>query len=108
MSIKYTEKSKEKMKAKLLLMNGEAVEIEPLNGETFGLKEMYEAIRCDLIEIVTLQGTEDILVIDEEGKFNPGNIINEAATEIARKHRGIAPYDYIVGNAILCDTSMVE
>lgn len=96
------------MKAKLLLMNEEAVEIEPLNGETFGLKEMYDAIKCDLIEVVTLQGTDDILVIDEEGKFNSGNTINEEATEIARRHHGIAPYDYIVGNAILCDTSMVE
>ncbi len=89
-------------------MTGEAVEIEPLNGETFELKEMYEAIGCELIEIIDLRGTDDILVIDEEGKFNCDNLINDEATRLARKHHGIAPYDHIVGNAILCDTSMVE
>lgn len=47
-------------------------------------------------------------VIDEEGKFKADNPINERATRIAAKHHGIIPSDVIVGNAILCHTSMVE
>lgn len=96
------------MKAKLLLTDGREIEIEPSNGETFELEEMYGILKCDLIEIVTLVNSEDILVIDEEGKFKPDNQINERATRIAVKHYGIIPSDVIVGNAILCHTSMVE
>lgn len=87
------------MKAKLLLTDGREIEIEPSNGETFELEEMYGILKCDLIEIVTLVNSEDILVIDEEGKFKPDNQINERATRIAVKHYGIIPSDVIVGNA---------
>lgn len=96
------------MKAKLLLTDGREIEIEPSNGETFELQEMYGILKCDLIEIVTLANSEDILVIDEEGKFKADNPINERATRIAVRHYGIIPSDVIVGNAILCHTSMVE
>lgn len=96
------------MKAKLLFTDGREIEIEPMNGRSFELQEMYEILKCDKIEIVDLRGSEDILVIDEEGKFNSENQINWAATRIARKNYGIIPTDVIVGSAILCHTSMVE
>ena len=103
MSIAYKD-----MKAKILKQDGRTIEIEPLNGETFGLEEMYELLGCELIEIVTLRNSEDILVIDEEGKYNNSKVINDEATEIAAKHGGIAPYDYIVGDALLCRSEMVD
>lgn len=96
------------MKAKILKQDGRAIEVEPLNGETFCLKEMYELLGCELIEIVTLRNSDDILVIDEEGKFNSGKFINDRATEIAARHGGIATYDYIVGDALLCRSEMVD
>lgn len=96
------------MKGKLLNTNGQVQEIEPLNGETFSLEELYRMLDCELVEIVHLHGCEDILVIDEEGKFAQCPEFNSTATEIARKHRAIAQYDYIVGKALLCNSDMIE
>lgn len=95
------------MKATLYTPDNREIEIEPLNGETFDLHELYGILKCELIEVVTLRGSDDIMIIDEEGKFN-SHEINEKATEIARKHRAIFPSDYIVGMAIVCHTDMLE
>lgn len=96
------------MKGKLLTTDGTIMDVEPLNGETFSLHELYRILDCDLIEIVRLQGSEDILVIDEEGKFSQYPEFNSIATEIAHKHRAISQYDYIVGKALLCNSDMIE
>lgn len=70
---------------------------------------MYGATDAEVFGLaVHYYDEEDILVIDEEGKFKPDNPINERATRIAVRHYGIIPSDVIVGNAILCHTSMVE
>lgn len=95
------------MKAKLYTTDNREIEIEPLNGETFDLHELYGILKCELIEVVTLRGSDDIMIIDEEGKFNSSEI-NEKATEIARKHRAIFPSDYIAGMAIVCHTDMLD
>lgn len=95
------------MKAKLYTTDNRELEIEPLNGETFDLHELYGILKCDLIEVVELRGSDDIMIIDEEGKFNSPEI-NEKATEIARKHRAIFPSDYIVGLAIVCPSDMLD
>lgn len=95
------------MKAKLYTTDNREIEIEPLNGETFDLHELYGILKCELIEVLTLRGSDDIMIIDEEGKFNSPEI-NEKATEIARKHRAIFPSDYIAGMAIVCHTDMLD
>ena len=96
------------MKAKLLMTDGMTMDVEPLNGETFSLRELYKLLDCELIEIVHLHGSDDLLVIDEEGKFAQCPEFNRSATEIARKHRAIVQYDYIVGKALLCNSDMIE
>lgn len=95
------------MKATLYTTDNREIEIEPLNGETFDLHELYGILKCELIEVLTLRGSDDIMIIDEEGKFNSPEI-NEKATEIARKHRAIFPSDYIAGMAIVCHTDMLD
>lgn len=95
------------MKAKLYTTDNREIEIEPLNGETFDLHELYGILKCELIEVLTLRGSDDIMIIDEEGKFNSPEI-NEKATEIARKHRAIFPSDYISGLAVVCHTDMLD
>lgn len=96
------------MKAKLLMTDGMTMDVEPLNGETFSLRELYKLLDCELIEIVHLHGSDDLLVIDEEGKLVPCPEVNRTATEIARKHRAIVQYDYIVGKALLCNSDMIK
>ncbi len=96
------------MKGKLLKPDGQVQEIEPLNGETFSLEELYRLLGCELIEIVHLHASDDLLVIDEEGKFAQCPEFNRTATEIARRHRAIVQYDYIVGKALLCNSDMIE
>ena len=95
------------MKAKLYTTDNREIEIEPLNGKTFDLYELYGILKCDLVEVVTLRGSDDIMIIHEEGKFNNPEI-NEKATEIARKHNAIYPSDYIAGLAIVCPSDMLE
>lgn len=95
------------MKATLIKTDGTVVEIEPLNGETFELQELYKLLDCELVEVVNLRRSENILIIDEEGKYSQ-KFINEAATVIARNAQGIYPTGYIVGDAILCHSDMLD
>lgn len=62
-----------------------------------------EAMADGYIEIVPA-GNGKIMVIDEEGKLK-GKPINEAATMIFM-HAGY--YDIIVGDALVCDSEMVQ
>lgn len=83
------------------------VEVQPKNGKTFELEEMYKMLGCDMIEIVDLKNGE-ILIIDEEGKFKEHPIRNTIATNIARNHHAIWPMDEIVGDVLLCKLEEVE
>lgn len=95
------------MKAKLLKVSGEVMEIEPKNGTDFKLDELYEHLNCSLIEVIYLN-QDEIMVVYEEGKLTSNNVINVNATMLAQENQAITSWDYIVGDAIVCKTEMVK
>lgn len=84
--------------------NGEFIYKEPKNGTDFSLEELQEFVG-GYIEIIPL--VDDlIMVVNEEGKLL-GLPFNKAATEIfwdATKNT----LDYIVGNALICESCLVK
>ena len=84
--------------ATLYHTNGLEEKVDPKNGKTFGLKELQVMVG-GFIEIVQLLDTNEILVINEEGKQSglPPNI---KATLRAEEVLGY--FDIIVGPALLC------
>lgn len=95
------------MKAKLLKVSGEVMEIEPKNGTDFKLDELYKHLQCSLVEVINFN-QDDIMVVDEEGKWASNNVINVNATMLAQENQAITSWDYIVGNAIVCNRKMVK
>ena len=86
--------------------DGTVERISPKNGEEFVLKEVYELLQCSLVEVVYLGGGY-IMIIDEEGKFS-GKAVNEKATRKAIAANAIFPGDYIVGDAVFCESSLFD
>ena len=95
------------MKAKLLKASGEVMEIEPKNGTDFKLDELYKHLKCSLVEVINLN-QDDIMVVDEEGKWASNNVINVNATRLAQENQAIIFWDYIVGDAIVCNRKMIR
>ena len=95
------------MKAKLLKASGEVVEIKPKNGTDFKLDELYKHLNCSLVEVISLN-QDDIMVVDDEGKLKVNNVINVNATMLAQENRAIVFWDYVVGNAIVCNRKMIR
>src|SRR4029453_11773280 len=92
---------------KLLKTDGTTSVIVPENGCDFQCKQLYEAIGCDLIEVVDLRdGT--ILIIDEEGKLKQDGEVNFLASFLAIKNKAIHEGDVIVGNAVLCCSGQLK
>lgn len=83
--------------------------VTPENGKSFTLKEMYKLLDCSLVQFVParvlseLTGRDVTLIIDEEGKL-AGKKVNREATICS----GLAPYDVIVGKALLVPTESLE
>jgi len=110
--------------------SGEQVEVFPKNKKNFQLEEMYTHVECDTIDIVTLSDGR-YMVVDDNGRSNK-KVVNEKATELyqvgrmsvsetkkamEKKYAGIefnvlvlgTDADYnIVGNALVCDKSMIK
>lgn len=95
------------MKAKLLKVSGEVMEIEPKNGRDFKLDELYKLLQCSLVEVINLN-QDDIMVVDEEGKWVSNNIVNVNATKCAQENQAITSWDYIAGDAIVCNRKMIR
>ena len=89
--------------AKLYKTNGEVIEVSPKNNRDFTLEELQSFVEGD-IEIINLT-TDKILIVNEEGKINKLPF-NELATELWKKYYGRT--DYIVGNALLCNSDEVR
>lgn len=89
--------------ARLYKTNGEVIEVSPKNNRDFTLEEFQNFVEGD-IEIINLT-TKKILIVNEEGKINKLPF-NESATELWKKYCGIT--DYIVGNALLCNSDEVR
>lgn len=94
------------MKAKLFKVDGTVVDVQPKNGTDFQLQEMYDLIGTDIIEIVHLYNGM-LMVIDEEGKLRNDPQVNPIATHLWMKDKPHS-WDYIVGNALVCDPKMVK
>ena len=97
---------REIMKAKLLKVSGEVMEIEPKNGTDFKLDELYKHLQCSLVEVINLN-QDDIMVVDEKGKYT-SNVVNVNATVLAQENQAITSWDYIAGDAIVCNRKMVK
>lgn len=93
------------MDASLIKTDGCGECITPENEVNFSLDEMQSYVG-GLIQIVEL-GNGMIMVVNEDGKWM-GLDINPIATFVAHECNAIHPNDYIVGDAIVCDTSMVK
>lgn len=92
--------------ATLIEQNGNERTIVPANGTDFKLAELYGSIGCEMVEVVNLSDGR-IMIIDEEGKFNSEKSTNATATKLfleGRIHAG----DVIVGNVIVCPSSMLR
>lgn len=114
----------------LIRPDGKVTDVMPMNGADFKLEELYKLVECDCIEIVSLYDGR-IMVIDESGHPNglprnelatqlymmgrAGRAETHAAIEKEYKAKGFAVLtigseyeDAIVGNALVCDKSMVK
>jgi hypothetical protein len=90
------------MKAKIYKADGSIIDVKPNNGTDFSLEELQEIVG-GYIEIVGLMDNE-IMVINEEGELIDLPF-NENATQMYQEADGF--YDYIAGDVLVCDNSMV-
>lgn len=78
-------------------------QIKPKNGTDFELEEVQKYVD-GYIEIVQLTD-EQIMIVNEEGKFTKG--CNQIASAIAHLHRAIGQRDYITGDVVICPSKML-
>lgn len=79
-------------------------QIQPNNGNDFELSEVQKYVD-GYIEVLSLS-EEQIMIINEEGKFTKG--VNQVATAIAHLHRAIQECDYIAGDVVICPSAMLQ
>lgn len=87
----------------IITVDGDLKPCTPANGRDFKLEEVQKIVE-GYIECVRLDDNT-IMIVNENGKFE--QTPNLVATIIAVKKRAIRDGDYISGNAIVCDTSML-
>ena len=88
--------------AKFIKSDGTTTEVKPENGSDFGLQELYRYTNGGPIEIVRAYDGQSIIVLNEEGKMKDLPI-NNIATMLYGN-----PYDYIVGDVLLCKNGEVR
>lgn len=90
--------------AKIFFTDGTEKNVSPKNGTDFSLEEMH-AIVCGYIEVLPLDKTGEIMVLNEEGKLY-GLPYNAKATVYLKAN---SVYDeYIVGDVLVCDFEQVK
>ncbi len=72
---------------------------------SFSLEQLYAEIGCNMIEVLNMADGR-IMIIDEEGKFKQEAQENKHATQLMRLR--LHEYDFIVGNIIVCPSSMLK
>ena len=90
--------------ATLLKADGTSEEVMAGKGQ-FSLKEMYELIGCELVEVVYLADGKTMW-IDEEGKFKQHELNHLATNHLHRA--GGSHTDYVAGNALICKDGEVS
>jgi hypothetical protein len=87
--------------------DGTTQTVEPTNPKKgFQLRELYRLLECDMIQIIYPPDSETIMVIDEEGKFQPNYRRNAKATEIMGPNLFVG--DEVVGIALVCKETEVQ
>jgi len=89
--------------ATLFKVDGTEAEVQP-EGKKFKRLQMKALIDCEWIEIIHCGN--QLMVINEEGKFANNAVINQKATEIAKPY--LFDGDYIVGNALVCKNGEIH
>ena len=97
------EQATETKSAKIVYPDKDSEDYTPKNGTTFELEEMQKIV-CGYIEIIRLNDGR-LMIVNEEGLLQ-GLPVNIEATNILRRDHSTT--QYIVGNAIVCDSDMVE
>ncbi len=90
-------------KAYHITVQGCISEISPENGTTFELEEVQKRVD-GYIEVVYLGDTQ-IMIVNEDGKFNKE--YNPFATAIAQLHHSLWGNDYICGDVVICPSEML-
>lgn len=94
--------------AHIYYANGEIKEVTPKNGTDFQLEELQEIVGGYIWVIGLQEDTEQrIIVVNDEGKLK-GLQMNEKATELAQGFDAISQIDYIVGDVLVCNDSIVK
>ena len=89
--------------AKVYCANGYEEDARPINGKTFTLKELQDAVG-GYIEVIRLNDGR-LIIVNEEGLLQ-GLPVNIEATNILRRDHSTT--QYIVGTAIVCDADMID
>jgi hypothetical protein len=87
--------------AELIKTDGSRTEVNPRDGVSFHLDELYEMLSCHLIEVVDLPCGK-ILIIDEEGKITE-KPTNQIATMMYAQLS-----DWIAGDCIVCASNQLQ
>jgi len=87
--------------ALLIRENGTISLITPENGKSFKLEELQKMVD-GYIEVIPVNHSDRILVVNEEGKFSKG--VNFHATSMAKIFTG----DFIAGDVVYCENAEVE
>lgn len=90
--------------AVIITVEGELKPCTPADGESFQLEEAQKIVG-GYIECVYLD-EDSIMIVNENGKFTQSP--NPVATIVALNKKAISHGDYICGNVIVCDTSMLR
>lgn len=79
-------------------------EITPKNGSDFSLKELYEILDCDSVEVVPLTEINSF-VVDEEGKLKDKEC-NMYASKIYQKFLNTT--DVLVGDCLMINNEEIK
>lgn len=90
--------------ARIIRANGEVETIKPKNGKDFQLEEL-QSIVGGYIEIINLDATNRLMVVDEEGKLK-NKPYNELATTIIRSETLLL--DVVVGDVLVCSNKQIK
>lgn len=100
-----------KIQAKLYKVDGTILEIEPIKGKTFSLKELQGYVG-GTIDIQDLPSFKKVMILNDNGKII-GLLKNEKATEIWKEEYPIKDFpnnndELIVGDVVICDDKLVN
>ena len=81
--------------ARLINSDSSIVDVFPKNKRKgFTLKELYEIIGCEMVEVVSIPLEGMIMIVDEEGRLKENARFNFAASIVSQ--------NTIFGNAVVC------